>query len=428
MKKNENNIENYLIWEYLETPKKMKWENYQSNWEKSWGGSNKWEYGCCGIFINFIDKIYNIIQSKLFDKLYSKKKCGKLLFFAGTKYKNILIETKKHYSISLPVSGVKDRLFCIKYFMSYFSINKYRKLVYKYVNEKKVKHLYKLIDLIEIDLVNVKPKFIILGNDSLPLERALILVSKKIGIPTMVIQHGHYTSNLPLGDGKMADYILVWGKHFKDLYIESGLRKPDDLYILGYPVQIEKNNAVYKENNKHTVCYLGQKWEKYSNVLFEEKIYTIKKVNDVCSKLGIDFIYRPHPGEDTDLINNKISHIKFTQKGEKLIDTIKKNEIFISFNSTALVEAFMHSKICIQLLSISLSVANFEKLGICNKTFEDIKELENYLRILANSNSEELNNFRKKFNNDYIDITHEPSKRFLEILEDIKNKTNSQLD
>jgi hypothetical protein len=303
-------------------------------------------------------------------------------------------------------------------------MSKYRGLVYNYINEKNVKHLNKLIDSIEIDLVNMKPNFIILGNDSLPIERALILVSKKLKIPTIVIQHGHYTSNLPLGDGKVADYILVWGKYFKDLYIKNGLRKPDDLYILGYPLQIDKNNAFSKENNNYTVCYLGQKWEKYSNALFEAKIDTIKKLNDVCSKLGIDFIYRPHPGEDIQLINNKISHIKFTQKGEKLIDTIKKNDIFISFNSTALVEAFMHSKISIQLLSLSLSVANFEKLGICNKTFKNIKELENYLKLLANSNSEELDKFRKKFNNDYIDITHEPSDRFLEILEDIKKNYN----
>ena len=223
-------------------------------------------------------------------------------------------------------------------------------------------------------------------------------------------------------DGKVADYILAWGKYFKDFYIKNSFRKPNDVCILGYPFQVNKNNPVYKENNNYIVYYLGQRWEKYDNNLFEIKIDTIKKLNDICAKLGINFIYRPHPGEDTDLIKNKVSHIKFTRKGEKLIDTIEKNDIFISFNSTALVEALMHSKICLQLLNLPIKVSDFEKLGICNKTFEDIEELENYLRILANSNSEELNNFRKKFNNDYIDITQEPSKRFLEILEDIKKK------
>ena len=271
----------------------------------------------------------------------------------------------------------------------------------------------------------MKPNFIILGNDSLPIERALVLVAKKLKIPTIVIQHGHHTSNIPLYDGKIADYILVWGEYLKNLYIKNGIRKPDDLYILGYPLQIEKNNIFCNEDNNYTVCYLGQKWEKYSNVLFEDKIDTIKKLNDICVKLRIDFIYRPHPGENIELINNKISNIKFTQKGEKLIDTIKNNNIFVSFNSTALVEAFMYSKICIQLLSISLSVVNFEKLGICNKTFKDIEELENYLRTITDSNFKELDKFRKKFNNDYIDITHEPSKRFLEILEDIRKKSNS---
>jgi len=422
MKKNENNIEHFLIWEYLKTPKKMEWENYQYNWGKNWGIANKWEDGHYGVFINFFDKVYNFIQSKLFDKLYAKEKCGKIIFFAGTKYKNILTEIKKYYSISLPVSGIKDRLFATKNSIGYFSMSKYRRLVYNYINEKNVKHLNKLIDSIEIDLVNMKPSFIILGNDSLPIERALVLVGKKLKIPTIVIQHGHYTSNIPLSDGKVADYILVWGEYFKNLYIKNGIRKPDDLYVLGYPLQIERNIKFLKENSSYILCYLGQKWEKYSNVLFEDKIDTIKKLNDVCSRLGIDFIYRPHPGEDIELINNKISHIKFTQKGEKLVDTIKNNNIFVSFNSTALVEAFMYSKICIQLLSISLSVANFEKLEICNKTFKNIKELENYLRLIADSNFEELDKFRKKFNNDYIDTTHEPSKRFLEILEDVKRK------
>jgi len=320
MEKNENNIENFLIWEYLVTPKKMKWENYQADWEKE----GKGRYDRYRVFIDFFDKIYNIVQSKLFNKLDAKEKCGKILFVISY-YENILTEIKKHYSTSLVVSGLRDRLSAIKNFTGYFPRNKYGRLVSKYINEKNVKHLNKLIDLIEIDLVSMKPNFIVLGNDSLPIERALILVSKKLKIPTIVTQHAHYTSNAPLSDGKVADYILVWGKYYKDLYIKNSLKKADELYILGYPYQFVKNNMFSKENNNYTLCYLGQNWEMFSNVLLEAKIDTIKKLNDVCSKLGIDFIYRPHPdGEDIELIRNNISHIKFTRKGEKLVDTIKR--------------------------------------------------------------------------------------------------------
>ncbi len=421
MNKNVKNIEHFLIWEYLEIPKKMKWGNYQSNWEKSLKKASNGKYERFKIFLKYFDKLYNFIQNKLLAKLYSKKKQN-IICFGITKYENVVIEAKKYYLLNLAVGGKRDRFFAVKHMIGYFPINRYGKLISKYIIEKEVKHLYELIDLIEIDLINIKPNFIILGNDCLPIERALVLVGKKLKIPTIVIQHGMYYLEFPDSDGKVADYILAWGKYLKDFYIKNSFRKPDDVYILGYPHKIDKNNMFSKDNNKHTVCYLGQKWEKYSNALFEAKIDTIKKLNDVCSKLGIDFIYRPHPGENIELINNEISHIKFTQKGEKLIDTIKKNDIFISFNSTALVEAFMYSKICIQLLSLSLSVANFEKLGICNKTFKDVKDLENYLKIIADSNFKELDKFRKKFNNDYIDITHEPSKRFLEILEDIKRK------
>ena len=89
MNKNDNNIEKFLIWEYLEISKKMKWENYQSNWEKSWRKTNKWEYGHYGIFINFFDKIYNFIQSEFLGKLDSEKKKNKIIFFCGSKYKDI---------------------------------------------------------------------------------------------------------------------------------------------------------------------------------------------------------------------------------------------------------------------------------------------------------------------------------------------------
>jgi len=65
----------------------------------------------------------------------------------------------------------------------------------------------------------------------------------------------------------------------------------------------------------------------------------------------------------------------------------------------------MYSKLCLQLLILPLNVSNFEKLGICNKIFKDIEDFENYLKIIANSNIKELDKFRKKFNNAYIDIT-----------------------
>jgi len=422
MKKNGNNIENFLIWEYLEIPKKLGWNNYENDWRIHWEKESKGRYGRYGVFIDFFDKIYNIIQSELLNKLCSEKKNNKILFFSGLKYENIIIEAKKNYLISLPVSAIRDRALAVTHFMGYFSIAGYMKLIYRYMSEREVKYLYRLIEIIKIKLEYLDPDFIILGNDCLPVERAVILASRKLKIPTIVIQHGLYDDKLPEIDGKVADYILAWGKYFKDFYIKNSFRKPNDVYILGYPFKINKNNPVSKENNNYIVCYLGQRWEKYDNNLFEIKIDTIKKLNDICVKLGINFIYRPHPGEDIELIKNKISRIQFTQKGEKLVNTIEKNDIFISFNSTALVEAFMHSKICLQLLNLPIKVSDFEKLGICNKTFKDIKELEKYLNIIADSNLKELNKFRKKFNNDYIDITHEPSRRFLEILEDIKKK------
>jgi hypothetical protein len=136
--------------------------------------------------------------------------------------------------------------------------------------------------------------------------------------------------------------------------------------------------------------------------------------------LGLKFVYRPHPGDDRNLLKSKRPEVKFVSGSEKLEYSFREGDIFISFNSTSLIEAAMRSKICLQLMNYPLQSDNFENLGIVTKSFENIKDLEQYLVII--SRSKKLGDFQTKFNNTYIDISHNPGNRFLEILGDLEKK------
>jgi hypothetical protein len=239
-----------------------------------------------------------------------------------------------------------------------------------------------------------------------------------MGITTLVVQPGTGDSSFYIYEDFVADYFLAWGQYSKILQWQSGIRKLEDIYILGYPYLVKTNEALIK-NNHRTVCYLGQDYERYIKDLLEVKLQILNKLSETCKKLGLKFIYRCHPGDDRRALLQKLPNIFFVPKKEKIEETFERADIFISFSSTALVEAAMRQKITLQLMDFPIKLDNLEKLGACSKSFENLAGLENCLTKIANAQN--LNEFKIKFNNDYIETRYNPGQRFLEIIKEIEN-------
>ena len=408
----EREISQFLIWDYIENFNKIKYYNTQDflsdRYKTFTQKCKRYKFA-----LDFLDSF--------FLKLYLKnKKEEKRILFQNIKYSEIILETKKYYSPFLMANG-KERLFALKNRIGYLGIDNLYQYVYNYLIGKDIKYLYQLNQEVEKRLKLLRPNYIVLWNDVLPIERATILASRKLGITTLEIQHGIYQSNYPLINGRVADYILVWGQSFKDLYIKKGARKSEEIYILGYPHLIEKPGLNQRKKRDYTVYYLGQNFEDFNKELININLKTVNVLNKICTNLGIKFIYRPHPGENVIALKKKLLNISFAADKEDLIETINNGDIFISFNSTALIEAAMRSKVCLQLVNYPLDTDNFERLGVCTKSFRTIKALEEYLVKIINL--PDLNNFKPKFNNNYINISYNPGQRFLEIL-DILDKNN----
>ncbi len=98
----------------------------------------------------------------------------------------------------------------------------------------------------------------------------------------------------------------------------------------------------------------------------------------MCDKLDFDFIYRPHPGDDLNSLKSELKTVNFTPKGETLQRTLENGDIFISFNSTTLIEANLGSKLSIQFKSYDMPTDDLEKIGACSKSIETSDELEKF--------------------------------------------------
>lgn len=354
----------------------------------------------------------------LFSHLYPKNNEKTILFQnMVARYPSIIDKSSKMNAILL---GVKPRV--LKDLLSrkvrYYPIfdNVFADLYSGIISddtEKLDRSICKLTEIFQY----LKPNIVVLNEDHLPSSRAIILVSKMLDIPTVAIQDGIYQSDSLLPSGKYCDYMFVWGDYFKDLLLKKGITTSDKIKVLGYPYEL-KNSLNLKEVKKKTIYYLGQNFEEYNPKLLNTKLNTIKSLNDICNGLKLDFIYRPHPHDNLSLLKKKLPNVKFSSPREKLLDSFKKGTIFISFNSTSLIEAALHSKICIQLKNYPTKSDNFEKLGIC-PTFYDLDEIKIYLKNLSKKNSI-MSLERWEIDSKYIEIPKpDPGTKFLELLNDI---------
>lgn len=405
-------IAQFLIWDYLQRIDRVAWIKNIN--EKSFSEG-------LGLHVKKYEKIKNFLAplDRFFLKvlIFRRKKSRKTILFEESKYYPIVLRARKKFNVGFVAQGQKDRLFALSRLMGYIQTNDIDRLVLSYLKDKKPKFLRDLVEKTKEKLKAAEPDYIALSYDVFPIQRAIILAAKKMGITTLVVQRSMYNPFVEYTDFKAADYALVWGNYFKDFCVKHQKKRPENVYVLGYPSPIVKYDLKKRRAGDIGVCYLGQDFQKYNSDFFPIKINTLNSILKICKKLGMRFIYRPHYAESRSFLRKHLPEAPFTGKGESLERTFNNSDIFISFYSTTLPEASMRGKIALQFMDYPIPAENFEELGACDRCFENINQLENFLETV--SKSSDLSQFKKEFNNDYIETRYDPASRFLEIVNDI---------
>lgn len=367
--------------------------------------------------VKIIDKFHNLFYMK-------RNVPNPRILFVGSRFPQLMKEMSGTNQIVGLVFQWQDRIKFIKTGLPYISANEWNnQIVRAYINSRQNQGNTNFQDLfmhviadVERNLRYLNIEAVVLASDSLHIERLIIEAAKRANIPTILIQHGIFQStNMIINDGYYASHFLVWGNHFKDMYLNSNVRNAHNTIVFGYPYSARPLDETGSDRSEYpSLCFLGQPYEKYSTKYSNGKSKVIAFLMEICRDLPVKLVYRPHPGEDREMLKKVFPDIELTSKKESLTEAINKYHLFFSINSTALIEASLYGKVSVQVKVTDIPSDDFNKLGVCHAVNVDKEEMAKFISDFLMGRIPLTG-----VPSDYIEYHLHIGKRFAEILSSI---------
>lgn len=298
---------------------------------------------------------------------------GAQVGFVGTVFSDLIRETAQTQRCALFGTGVVEYRFALRHGLLpqplWCERVELHRIYMDYRTSKCLDHkrVERVIEGLQTRLKRLDLKALVLWNDVMFPERCLILAARALGIPSLVIQHGVYMSDQAdarIVGGDWADYVLVWGEYFAQMFIDSGIASGERVKLLGYPRLLQEIQSGPMTPTP-VICVLGQDWESYGPEFIEGKIRFVRNVLTAVSQTGLRVVYRPHPSEKRTWVSDHFPEVSITATDESLSQAFKNYDVFVSLTSTALLEAGLCGKIAVEVIDPAFVQDDFEKIGVC---------------------------------------------------------------
>ena len=208
-----------------------------------------------------------------------------------------------------------------------------------------------------------RPSLVIAGDIADPRTRIYLLQCKALGIPSLALQFGMISPASIEWRFFPADLVAVWGEDSKETLIAHGISS-SQIVITGSP----RNDALFNFSTPKIAAIkkkLGiaegcpvvllastfqlQSYDKYSD---PELLRAMKRAifDAVDQTDNVYLVVKPHPSEDsseTKSFASSNSNIIFVSRTEDIRELIMICDCFISFGSTATVDALLTNKFVI---------------------------------------------------------------------------------
>jgi Alpha-2,8-polysialyltransferase (POLYST) len=309
----------------------------------------------------------------------------KEIIFIGSGFRSLVDQLQEQCSVGVIALGAFEYIQCLKKRVScvpfWRQLNSLIDAYYDLPNLEKSENI--LADLTRW-LSTFHAKVLVFRSDNMIAERALIYAAKKAGIPTVVVQHGLIDLDdsviNPDCDGRFADKMLVWGDAYRDFYVRTKRKSPDDILTLGCTYQ----PLARLPRQSVPVCFLGQPHEKFHAEALKDKIKSITTLAAICSTRNVQLFYRPHPREDYSFLNSVPSNVKVLTSNEPLEKLLSRCSVVLSWASTALLEASLSQCVATQIQTKSLYSYNMQERGLCYSISDAPDELDSFLVAALN--------------------------------------------
>jgi hypothetical protein len=244
-----------------------------------------------------------------------------------------------------------------------------------------------------------KTYYFFLIEDTLPVGSFFAKLGNEINKPTILIQHGYITGSEILIDGKNCTYNILYSID-QAKFIQNHNAKS---FELGPPFDIKNNDNIINE-----VILVGTGGKGYISELYYKALDVYLMIEKKLLISGISVLYRPHPNEDYSDYYSKFNKIDMSSVSECISGPRK---VFIGYVSTLLFEAktFGHGVVAItDPEEPSLAYTPDYEIEANN-----IGNIEEVILLL-----------QQKLKNKKITKLDPLKKRFIEILDQIKNHSD----
>ncbi len=237
-------------------------------------------------------------------------------------------------------------------------------------------------------LTNHKPKVILQIYETGPFAKCFEIISKKLSIPTIGLQHGilyenyadyahnEISSNYEPKKYLIPDLTLVFGEYYKKIMVEKWNYPPKNIKIFKHPsfYNFDNFNSIKKEdllnhygikNSKIILVPLSFRLET-SSIDNPDLLLLNKLLNQLDEKFTV--LIRPHPGD------SKNSSLKLKE--------LYPNVHFIISNTSLFEDLILCDTVITTISTVGIDAIPFKKniifVSVGNNTPEFLKDIQDY--------------------------------------------------
>ena len=254
---------------------------------------------------------------------------------------------------------------------------------------------------------NYKPSMIISSDVSDARVRLYSLMAKSLNIPTFDVQFGLTGDEAIEWCFFQSDYVATWGAASEQSLIKLGVEKEKivkhgsprhDMLVNVSPERVAELKQQFGLDPNHKIILLASTFTDpvHNQYASRETLDNMKSsvFNSISDLDNVTMIVKPHPHEDvkaTQNLNPDEDRIIFIDKGEDIRHLIIVCDVFISFGSTATIDALIANKPCICPVFPDWPFsAEFEKTEAVSspKNDDDLKQVISHLLNAQDKQSE----------------------------------------
>lgn len=325
----------------------------------------------------------------LFPKLHKPKR-ARYLFAGNVSYFEDIIELTDNSDVAILTTGIRTHLRALKRGKnSHFIGDLYRGLYGLITRPNSATSTVRQnVDRLATLLRKMQPLYVFVQSDTMPLERSIIIAARLAGITTVCVQHGLFTRDTPrpLAEGKCADIFLTYDSEQAAIVKEASPRCK--VLVSG---SLKRNTNKLNTSCDTSIVFVGQPYPQLFGVgKGSHYVSLVESIELLCKSLGIQFWYKPHPGEHGRDYLREVSELNC----DNIEIMFERFHYFIGLSSTLLHQASIRGRVAIQVIDPALQVERYSDNGYCYSIGrDDLADVIPNIKTVVPYNSKTLDEF-----------------------------------